>query len=392
VESILKYIAEQTNGKAYKSHRFSFDNEFSIPSLAYDDKGEYSVDKDKYGETDSELVKQKVGKPLKEYADSLKKHEKPLFRYFLDGSRRVYKIDDIEYQKRLFPVIGGQIGVSVCERPTNEDFKNFILKSSLVLSMPTTSHSGENHPTQFLGRLVENINSLDRIKRFGLSFSEILTYNADRPDKGKEEYMDRGIGKIQDKMVESEKLVVDELVKKNLLNQDEYLIKDGTIQYGKVGSGDFRQLANYRSNYRRVVGVSKSFNPELSIDQKGKSNAAAIANLKLHYRTPATMYRNSYLGDVKFSIWYVRIREAKYTESPFSGVLKLEKVLVTESEINNGVDSGEIDRITANIINERNPVCYGLDQRWANHLYPIYLTESFIKSRFLSDLHFINLF
>ena len=47
---------------------------------------------------------------------------------------------------------------------------------------------------------------------------------------------------------------------------------------------------------------------------------------------------------------------------------------------------------TANIINERNPVCYGTDARWANHLYPVYMTESYCKNRFKSDYYFMNLF
>lgn len=28
----------------------------------------------------------------------------PLFKFFLDGSRRVYKIDDIQYDKKVFPI------------------------------------------------------------------------------------------------------------------------------------------------------------------------------------------------------------------------------------------------------------------------------------------------
>lgn len=48
--------------------------------------------------------------------------------------------------------------------------------------------------------------------------------------------------------------------------------------------------------------------------------------------------------------------------------------------------------ITANIINERNPVCYGADHRWANHLYPIYVTETFVKSKYLGENMFLNLF
>ena len=73
-------------------------------------------------------------------------------------------------------------------------------------------------------------------------------------------------------------------------------------------------------------------------------------------------------------------------------LVKIEKILITEDEIENGLNSEEIDLITANIINERNPVCYGKDARWANHLYPVYLTENFIKSKYLSDINFLNLF
>ena len=67
-------------------------------------------------------------------------------------------------------------------------------------------------------------------------------------------------------------------------------------------------------------------------------------------------------------------------------------MLMTGSEAENGLESDEIDMITANIINERNPVCYGNDARWANHLYPVYMTECYCKSRFKSDISFINLF
>ena len=85
----------------------------------------------------------------------------------------------------------------------------------------------------------------------------------------------------------------------------------------------------------------------------------------------------SYLGDYKYSVWYVRIRDSKHTESPFAGIVKIEKILITENENEYGLESDLVDVITANIINERNPVCYGKDSRWANHLYPVYLTELF---------------
>jgi hypothetical protein len=383
---ILDHIANETGGKTYKSHRFCFDLELKIPRLYYEDNQEFTIRKDKYGETDnSQRVKNLTG-----FANQIK-YEKPLFTYFLDGSRRVYKVDDIEYNKRLFPVVGGQIGVACGERKSGKDFGKAILENHLVLALPSYVESGQNHKEQFLTSLVTQINETEKLKRLKIKFNEILTYTSETLEKN-ENYMDRGTSKIQEKMIECEKKVVDDLAKKNLLNQDNYLIKDGSLQYSKTGLGDFRELAKYRSNYRRAVGVSKSFDPEFLKDKRGQSNAASIANLKLFHRTPAAMYQNWHIGNVFFSIWYVRIREAKHTESPFAGVLKLEKVLVTEEEMENGLDTQEVDLITANIINERNPVCYGKDQRWANHLYPIYLTETYIKSQYLSDLHFINLF
>jgi hypothetical protein len=387
MNKILEYIANETSGKTYKSQRFCIDSEFNIPSLTYDDRQQFTLKSDKYGE--NALVQST--KSLLELAKKIQQEQVSLFSYFLDGSRRIYKVDDIEYQKRIFPIVGGQIGVACCQRKSSDCFGKAILEKHLVLSMPSTAISGESHPLQFLGRLTQNLNEMDRIKRLGVEFSGILTYSSDHADKGREEYADRGTAKIQDKMIECEKKVVDQLVRKNLLNQDNYLIKDGSLQYQKA-DGDFKEMAKYKTNYRRVVGVSKSFNPEFMKNKNNQSNAASIANLPLYHRTPAFRFQEGRVGNVDFSMWYVRIREAKYTDSPFAGVLKIEKVLVTQEEEENGLDSGEVDMITANIINERNPVCYGKDQRWANHLYPIYLTETYIKSQFLSDLHFINLF
>jgi len=177
------------------------------------------------------------------------------------------------------------------------------------------------------------------------------------------------------------------------LNHDNYLLKDGSLQYKPMRSGDFRELSKIKSNYQRVIGLSKYFNPELSMDKAGKSNATKIARLPLYSRTPAFMYQTDIVStEVFFSIWYLRIREVSVTESPFAGVVKVEKVLVSDHEIENGLSSDEVDLISANIINERSPVAYGNDTRWANHLYPVYLTEKYVKSQYISDYHFLNLF
>ncbi len=208
-------------------------------------------------------------------------------------------------------------------------------------------------------------------------------------------FEDRGTACIQDRMCRLEKEMVAKLVQKGKLNQDNYLIKDGSLEYkpNKETRNDKRKSETFKKNYNWVLGVSKNFNPEVCVDTDGKSNPGFIADLPLYSRTPVACFENSDLfGDMKFAVWYIRLRDKSRTRTAFDGIVKVEKMLVTHDEIKNGIDSEVVDTLSALIINERNPVCYGSDLRWANHIYPIYLTESFIKSRYLSTESFLHLF
>ena len=232
------------------------------------------------------------------------------------------------------------------------------------------------------------------MKRLGLRFSAILIYSA-----GKEGIVDAkldtlAVAAVQDYMVEAEKRMVAELVKDKRLGQDAYLLKDGSLEYKvmKTGREDLRTLQKIKHNYSWVIGVSKSFNPESCLDHTGKPNSNYIADLPIYHRTPVVRYENrEFLGDVQFGVWYIRLRDKKRTQTPFDGVVKVEKIMMDE-EIETGIDSDIVDLISANIINERNPTCYGTDRRWANHLYPVFLTESYVKSKYISTEMFLHLF
>lgn len=397
MNKILSLLEDATNGSCYKSYKYCADEEFTLPTIAYEDTQDLSPVKDRFGETDTTLRKPK---DLTSFAKRISNDE-PLFKFFLDGSRRTYKVDDIEINRRIFPIMAGQIGVACCERKSPSKFKTRELENNLVIALPSEANPEVKNSQLFFNNLATKINNVDRVKRTGVNFSKILSYSSKKQetlgDVENKKYEHLGIALIQDEMIDSEKKIVARLTAKNVLNENSYLIKDGSLQYKPMKTGDFKELTKIKNNYRRVIGVSKSFNPELFKDKSNKSNAAAIANLPLYSRTPAFMFQHdiekqSYLGDYKFSIWYLRIRDHRRTESPFAGVIKIEKILITQNEIEDGLETDLIDIITANIINERNPVCYGKDNRWANHLYPIYLTEQFLKSQYLSDLHFLNLF
>ncbi len=305
----------------------------------------------------------------------------PAFRLFMDGSRRTYKISDISIGSQVFPIIAGQVGVGVCKRD-NRRLKPCDFSHRMVLAFPdkldVEGKNAKQHRA-FLINLLEKLNSTqNRIK-----LDELLLY----PTKANENFEDKGIARIQEYMIEREKEMVQNLVHKNIINDRSWLIKDGSLEYNRISDKDDRfAFSRIRNNYKRVVGVSKSFNPELAKLKNNRSAAGMIAKLMPYERTPASMYSTERV-DGKFAVWYVRLREPRRSRGPFDGIVKVEKILVTEHEAECGLESSEIDNISAWLVNERNPVCYGKDDRWANHLYPIYLTETYIKSKYLRNCY-----
>lgn len=385
MDRILDIIAEKTNGKSHKSYKLCHDTLSAVPQVAYEDDNNL-ISLKEYAETDTSENIRDLRKLSSKIFDA---QLPPLFSFFLDGSRRTYKIDDIEYGKKIYPVIAGQIGVGCCER-IGRDLKKAKLEKHNVIVLPAHAYADGYNPSLYFRKFTDDLNQIGVLKNRGLSVSKVLYYDCSKADGDK--FEKRGIAKIQDTMIDYEKGMVDQLVRERKLSEDRYLLKDGSIQYVDSKDGDFNTISKIRANYQFVVGVSKSFNPELMLDSQKKSNATKIAQLPLYHRTPTFMYESERFQGIKFAIWYVRIRDTQYTETPFSGVIKVEKMLMVGNESEKGLESDEIDLISANLINERNPVCYGSDTRWANHLYPVYLTEKYIKSQYLSDIYFLNLF
>lgn len=389
MNTLLDDIANETNGKSFKTHKYSFDG-IEVPRFDYDDHKHQIIWK-RYGETER-LTKPKN---LKAMADSCHGNT-PLFAYFLDGSRKTYKVDDMAYRNQIYPIIAGQVGVGCCTR-INMNMQPLYCGSSpmfernLVISLPKIAKANDwDNDELAFEHLRKKINMRPEMLAKHIYFSKILSYSA-KVDVG-DKIENKGIATIQNYMVEREKYLVAELVKRGYLLPDKFLLKDGSLEYQVHGIENKTELARFRNNYQFVVGASKSFNPENCVDKNGRNNSNLIAQLPLFHRTPVNMYYSDRIGDMYFAVWFVRIRDAAYTLNAFDGILKLEKILVTDYQIENGLDSEEVDAITANVINERAPVCYGADRRWANHLYPIYVTENYIKCKYLGEKMFLNLF
>lgn len=390
MSKILHFIAKETQGECFTSFKYCYDN-VAAPTIEYDNGESSYINLKEYAE-DEHNPKPRDMRGRAEIC----MHGAPLFKYFLDGSRRVYKVDDIQYDKKVFPIVSGQISVACCSREQNEDytfrsFRHIEEETYPVLCLPVTANGEGIDNEVFFRNLRDKINTLPQLISAGFQIEKVLYYRTKL--EGRETFENKGIARIQDEMVDCEKKIVSSLVSRRLLTQDSYLIKDGSIQYKPMKTGNYKALAHIRNNYRHVIGVSKKFNPNLMRDLRDQSSAGQIARLPLYHRTPAFLWQpGEEWGNVNFAIWYVRLRDIKRTESPYAGIVKVEKMLMTGHEAEYGLSTDEIDTITANLINERNPVCYGTDARWANHLYPVYMTECYCKNRFKSDYYFLNLF
>lgn len=283
---IMQIIAKETNGKSYNTEKYSFDT-IGMPSFDYDDDGSKIMKWQVSGET----TRHKKPVPLGDYARQLA-GSPPVISYFLDGSRHAYKVDDISYNKQVYPVVAGQVGVGCCRRVDGVMHAEKFYRR-LVLSLPNVCNADGWGDEEFFAAKTVKLNKSAELKRLGIEFSAILPYTMPK-DKRKGKVEDSGIACIQDYMIQSEKEMVAELVKAGRINQNNYLLKDGSLEYKpmKTGRDDLRELQKIKHNYRWVIGVSKSFNPESILDHTGKPNANYIADLPLFHRTPVALYEN----------------------------------------------------------------------------------------------------
>jgi hypothetical protein len=392
---IMDDITRITEGRSFHSFKYSFDS-IRTPSPDYDDTPDgYTINWEFQGETEN--IKKPV--PLQDHARQLSRQmvehgTEPYLRFFLDGSRHVYHVDDISYDSRVFPVIAGQVGVACCRRDAGKMKVEHPTIIKRVVSLPDKCDKSGRHPEAYLNYIRDNINENSRLVRLGLQFDDILTYKTDSLNKT--DFRDRAIATVQDYMIDAEKGLVDTLAKAGKLKNTAYLIKDGSLEYMPMKTGRYGDIKTFMDSYRWVIGVSKSFNPELCRINIGggktKPNAEAIIKLEQFHRTPVARITIDRIPGIAFAVWYIRLRSLIQTKTLFDGVIKVEKILVTDTERKKGLDTSVVDDISASLINERVPSCYGSDLRYANHLYPVYLTESYVKSTYLGNELFINLF
>ena len=292
-----------------------------------------------------------------------------ILRYFLDGSRKTYKVADLILDGRYLPLIAGQVGVAVVERIDNGQgikplrdfchFKNVLVFPNLI-------------STEDLAYLQSQINQWGRFE------FELMSYTV----KEDRELVDLGVAKIMSEMHNLEISAVQEMAERHLLTNDSLLVIDGPLRFKK--KLDITQ-------FRNVIGLSKSFRPSFTVGKgKRKEDVGALtSNLEFGERTSVfkTVDEKNTIG-----MWYLRLRPRNWMNNPLQGVIKMECYAVSPEEKENGLEAVRIDTISSHILRERNVTPYQADWRWASHIYPVYLAETYIKSSFISDTQFQALF
>lgn len=297
------------------------------------------------------------------------------FKYFLDGSRKTYKIADAEIDNKFMPVVAGQIGAGVCER-TNKKIKRHKLKRKNLLMLYNGIQQDDFKELKEKIEDPQNKSAKITVERYEHnSNSEIMPEN-------------KAIAKIQKQMYEMEIDLLEEMTKEKTLAPDKMLMIDGSLQFSDIR--DERYFYN-------VIGISKNFNPNLKnmLKNKYQSIGTVLPKLDFMERTPVFKYNQT--GENKkfrqtIGAWYLRVRPKCHVKNPLDGIVKIEKIAVTVKEKEDGFDTGVINNISHSVLLERNVTCHGKDNRWAGHLYPIYLTETMLKNSFLSDVYFLNIF
>lgn len=357
MKKILNIIREK-GYKCHQSERFNLDNFYFDP---YQDEGTIFT-KDSVFETEN-----KSGK----FVDIPSNVNNSLFKYFLDGSRYTYKLGDMETADGKFmPIVTGQLATGVCLRE-NGKMKKYTLKRSNALMLYNLINDED---------FKEMREIIEKIKVNNVPFL-LEKYKFQKDQEVRPENL--AIAKIQKMMMEMEIDILTEMVNSRVLKREEMLIIDGSLQFMDK-KADNRLFSN-------VIGLSKSFNPNLQVSKNSRQIGAILTKLQFGQRTPVYKYplkdNNRVIG-----AWYLRIRQHDKVLNPLDGIIKIEKIAVNKNEVEDGFESGLIDNISSSILLERNVTCHGKDIRWANHIYPMYLTEKMLKESFLSDIYFLSLF
>lgn len=237
-----------------------------------------------------------------------------LFSYFMDGSRRTYKIGDMVLEgKKIFPVVVAQVRAGCTERDEQKkihSYNGIQRKNLLLLSDKINDVDFFEVRQRILKTEVAQSLNLDVVKYRFDPLKDIVPVNG-------------AIAKANSEMHEMEIDILGKMVTSESLSTDRMLVVDGPLQFIRQDTGK----PEFADMFYNVVGVSKSFDPMLPTSGKAKRGGIQIGAelIKLDYgeRTQVFLKENS--KHRQYGCWYLRIRPRNSVTNPMEGIIKIEK-------------------------------------------------------------------
>lgn len=293
-----------------------------------------------------------------------------LFRYFVDGSMRTTNAGHIvDSENRYLPIFIAQIAVAAT-RLSKDGFLVEEYRNRNVFFLPDTFSETDKVEAE---RLVRDAASSSRWP-LTLDFDCYVLEPQTEP-------LDAARKKVLSGMHEMEIDLIKDLADSEKVTRDDMLMIDGSLQfYGNVDRA--------REAFRNVVGVAKSFDlhQRIGSGRNTKQIGVLVAGLKNRYRTPARKIAVTRTNLV-IGAWYLRLHSAENLAglAVDDGVVKLE--LFPDGGVGDQrpIATDRCDLISRNVLALRHPTTPSTDPRWASHLYPIYLTERYIRTRFRDE-------
>lgn len=301
------------------------------------------------------------------------KRLKTILKYFLDGSRRTYKVADLIVEGRYLPLVAGQTGVAVVRRSDEghcvQPLREFCQFHNVIAFPDCVAQDDLNHLRS-------------RINRPGLPEFRLLSYEV---KKGRDP-VDLAVARIMRHMQDLEVQAVAALSSRGLLQNDSMLVVDGPLRFKEMKARPFDIV-----QFRNVLGLSKAFRPSFTVGKGRRREDVGAITSQLAFAERSCVFR-TYEEDKSIGMWYLRLRPPSMMLNPLQGIVKMECYAIDEEDKESGLDGERVDIISAHILAERNVSPYHSDWRWASHIYPIYLAETYLKASFMGDTCFMALF
>lgn len=336
------------------------------------DYGQFAEYRDSYEHPAEQPFERPKFKAVKRKVEEIPATIPSLLRFFLDGSRRTYKIADVIIDRRRYlPIVAGQVGVAVMRRNEQrgvEPIREYCRLEN-VIAFPDAISKAD------LTELQREIN-----ERFPAKF-QLLQYK-DRKQAGKDP-VDLAVARIMSEMHDMEIEAVQRMASDQVLS-DNYsmLVIDGPLRFKK--RFDLVQ-------FRNVIGLSKTFRPTFTLGKGRRSVDVGSITSGLAYGERTSAFKTT-VEDKIIGMWYLRIHPQDQMTNPLQGIVKIERYAVDSVDREEGFEADRVDNICRHILRERNVVASQRDSRWASHIYPICMAESYLKASFMGDSRFKALF